>query len=774
MTAASATKAAGITAALAVPSRIGRLKDELLATRAQFCFERARLVTESYRETEGEHIAIRRAKSVAHVFERMPIFIRPGELIVGQRAATLGGRSVYPEFHLNGLDEHTTPPEIWDFWHGRTMGDRTRACHPDALRLAEDELAAGYCTGSSSGFGHMIVDYEKVLRVGLEGIMSEAGDGLFAARADGDAEGVAFLESVLIVSRGLIRWAERYAELAEALAAQEQETGRRDELLDIARICRRVPRAPAHTLHEALQSFWFVHLALHVEQFGWSISAGRLDQYLYPYARDLLSGDRPARLEAWELLLSLWVKSMENVGTEVKQTVFQNLTLGGSDAQGRDESNELSHLCLAATAALRMVQPALSVRWHRNIDPGFWRRCLDLIALGTGMPAIFNDEVIVAALVDHGVEPDDAVGYGIVGCVEASIPGKEQGVTSGGHLNVAKALELALNDGRSLTTGRQVGPKTGPAASLSSFEEVWNAYEQQVRYLASLDVLAATLAGEEQKRSGHYPLESALLCDCIAKRRDLVFGSTRYNLPGVAIYGPTNAYDALHAIRRLVFEQGALTLEELVHALAADFEGAEPLRLMLANHAERFGNGNGAVDALANDINTVHAEFFWSHTDGRGGRFTCGVWPVEGHVGAGAKTGAGADGRRAGAPLVDGVGACQGADRSGPTSLVTSVARLNNRDHWSAGNTFNIKFSPSTIAAERGMNALCALLTTFLQSGGQQVQVNVVDAGTLRRAQERPREYDDLLVRVAGFSANFTTLSKATQDEIISRTEQAV
>ncbi len=774
MTVASAANAAPITDALAVSPRISRLKDELLATRTEFCFERARLVTESYRETEGEHIAIRRAKSIARVFERTPIFIRPGELIVGQRAARLGGRAVYPEFHLNGLDESSTPPEVWEYWRGRTMGDRTRASHPDALRLAEEELAAGYCTGSSTGFGHMIVDYQKALRVGLDGVMREADDGLAAARADGDAEGVAFLESILIVSRGLICWAERYADLAEELARQDQETGRRDELLEIALICRRVPRMPARTFHEALQSFWFVHLALHIEQFGWSISAGRFDQYMYPYARDLLVGGRPARDDAWELVLSLWVKFMENIGTEVKQTVFQNLTLGGSDAEGRDESNELSHLCLAATAALRMIQPALSVRWHRNIDPEFWRRCLGVIELGTGMPALFSDEVIVDALVHHGVDPADAVGYGIVGCVEASIPGRQQGVTSGGHLNVAKALELALNDGRSLTTGRQIGPKTGPVASLSSFDAVWNAYEQQVRYLASLDVLAATIAGEEQKRSGYYPLESALLSDCIAKRRDLVFGSTRYNLPGVAIYGPTNAYDALHAIRRLVFERRALTLEELVHALATDFEGAEPLRLMLANHDERFGNGNQAVDTLANDLNAVHAEFFWSHTDGRGGRFTCGVWPVEGHVSAGAKTGAGADGRRAGGPLVDGVGACHGADRSGPTSLVTSVARLNNRDHWSAGNTFNIKFSPSTITGETGRNALGALLTTFFRSGGQQVQVNVVDAATLRRAQERPSEYEDLLVRVAGFSANFTTLSKATQDEIISRTEQAV
>ena len=747
---------------LPVPPRIERLKSELLAVETEVCFERARIVTEAFQETEGCHPAIRRATATARVFAELPIFIRPDELIVGQRASKLGARSVYPEFHLNGLTASSTPPEIWSYWHGRTMGDRARASHPDALRVAEAELAAGYCTGTASGFGHMIVDYEKALKVGFSGIIREARAGLAAAKAERDEEGAAFLESVLISSHGIIRWAERYAELAESLGLRE-----------ISRICRKVPEHPAETFHEALQSFWFVHLALHIEQYGWSISAGRFDQYMVGSMREGLANGSVSREDVWELLLSLWVKFMENVGTKVKHTVFQNLTLGGSDADGRDESNELSHLCLDATAALRMIQPALSVRWHPRIDPEFWKHCHEVISLGTGMPALFNDTVIIPALVAHGVERHDAVGYGIVGCVEASVPGKEQGVTAGGHLNVAKALELALNDGRSMTTGAQIGLRTGPAAAMERFESLFDAYRAQVRYLATLNVLASVIAGEEQKRSGYYPLESALLSDCLAKRRDLVFGSTRYNLPGVAIYGPTNTCDALHAIRRFVFGERRLCLEELQRALVTDFREAEGFRLMLANHAERFGNDMEAVDKLANEVSSVHSRFFAEHTDARGGRFTCGVWPVEGHVSAGAKTAAGADGRRSGAPLVDGVGACQGADRRGPTALLNSVARLNNRDDWPAGNTFNIKFSRATVTGDAGVRRLAALVEGFFRRGGQQIQINVVDAETLRLAQERPREYEDLLVRVAGFSANFTTLSRSTQDEIISRTEQS-
>ena len=780
---------------LPVPRRIARLKSELLAVETDVCFERARIVTDAYRETAGSnptamgpdrqaesgplHPALRRATATARVFAELPIFIRPGELLVGQRAARLGARSVYPEFHLDGLTEASTPPEIWSYWHGRTMGERVRASHPEALRTAEAELAAGYCTGAASGFGHMIVDYEKALQVGLLGIIREAETERAAARADGDEEGEAFLRSVITSLRGVIRWAERYAELAESLAHRTSRPGgefvsesRRNELLDISRICRKVPAHPAETFHEALQSFWFVHLALHIEQYGWSISAGRFDQYMVPFIRSELASGSIDRYHSWELLLSLWVKFMENVGTKVKHTVFQNLTLGGSGADGEDESNELSHLCLDATAALRMIQPALTVRWHPRIEPAFWKRCHEVISLGTGMPALFNDDVIIPALVAQGVARHDAVGYGIVGCVEASIPGKEQGVTAGGHLNTAKALELALNDGRSMTTGARIGPRTGGAEAMQSFEALFDAYQAQVRSLASLNVLASILAGEEQKRNGYYPIESALLSDCIRRRRDLVWGSTRYNLPGVAIYGPTNTYDALHAIRRFVFDEKRLSLEDLRDALVADFRDGEALRLMLANHDERFGNDVSVVDELANQVNAVHARFFRDHTDGRGGRFTCGVWPVEGHVAAGTRTAAGADGRRSGAPLVDGVGACQGADRRGPTALLASVASLNHRDDWPAGNTFNVKFSPTTVAGDPGIRRMAALVEGFFRRGGQQIQINVVDAQTLRLAQQRPWEHEDLLVRVAGFSANFTTLSLSTQDEIISRTEQ--
>ena len=758
---------------LPVPERVERLKAELFATADSVCFERACIVTRVYRETEGAPTAIRRAKALRAVFAEMPIFIRDGELLVGQGAARLGARAVYPEYHLHGLTPETTPAEVWGYWHGRTLGDEVHRAHPEPLRLAESESAAGGCTGTASGFGHVIVDYEKALLLGFRAIIREARQRLGNA-PDDDREGRAFLEAVVIAAEGIILWAERYADLAEALALHEAKPARAAELRRIAAICRRVPAEPARDFHEALQSFWFVHLAMHIEQYGWSISAGRFDQYMYPFFHQDVASGALSPGQAWELLLNLWVKFMENVGSRIRETTFQNLTLGGQDAQGRDQSNELSHLCLDATAALRMNQPALSVRWHRGISSVFWRHVHETLALGLGLPALFNDEVIIPALTTHGVSRDDAVGYGIVGCVEACVPGKQQGVTAGGHLNVAKALELALNDGRSMITRVQIGPRTGEPEAFEGFDDLWRAYVEQVEYLAGLDILASILAGEGQERHGHCPLMSSLLDDCLARRRDLVFGGTRYNLPGVCIYGPTNVYDGLMAIRELVCEEKRLTWGELRRALLDDFDGHEATRQMLARKAPRFGNGCDEVDELANQVNAVHAEFFWKHVDSRDGRFTCGVWPVEGHVHAGQRTAATPDGRRMGAPLVDGVGACQGADRNGPTALLRSVARLNHAEHWTAGNTCNIKFSRSSIASAAGVERLEALITTFMQLGGQQVQINVLDEASLRAAQADPAAYADLIVRVAGFSAYFTQLSRDTQDEIISRSTHTV
>jgi len=758
---------------LPVTERINWLKDELFRTKDSVCFERARIITESYKNTENQHFALRRANAIYDVFAKMPIFIREGELIVGQRASSLGARAVYPEFNLHGLSRENTPQEIWDYWNDRCMDFMVKSAHPERLRMSESELAAGYCTGTSSGFGHVIVDYEKALNRGFNSIIAEADD-LLNNTPQSDSKGRAFLEAVKIAGEGIILWANRYANLADQKANNEHDLARKAELRRIAEACRHVPAEPARDFLEAIQCFWLVHLAMHIEQYGWSISAGRFDQYMYPfYHKDIESGIL-SKDQAWELILNLWVKFMENVGTCIKESTFQNMTLGGQDKDGNDQSNELSSLCIDATIALHIHQPALSVRWHPNISPDFWKRVHLAISEGLGLPALFNDDVIMPALIAHGMSPEDAVGYGIVGCVEASIPGKEQGVTAGGHINVAKALELALNDGKSMITGRQIGINTGNPIKFQSFDDLWNAYASQVEYLAGLNILATHIAGEQQKLMGHCPLMSSLLDDCLKNRSDLVFGGTRYNLPGIAIYGPSNVYDSLIAIKLYVCEEKLITWVELHEMLLNDFQGSESIRQMLIHNAPKFGNGIEEVDSLANKVNAVHADFSWKQVDSRNGRYTCGVWPVTAHVGAGHWVAATPDGWHRGAPIVDGVGACQGMDRNGPTALLQSVAQLNNKEHWPAGNVCNIKFSKSSISSGDGISNLQDLTTTFMSLDGQQLQINVVDAETLRNAKAHPELYGDLIVRVAGYSAYFTQLGSDVQDEIIMRSEHTV
>jgi formate C-acetyltransferase len=754
-----------------LPDRIIRLRDELFNTEGGDCFERAKLITASYKGSEGEPNVIRRARAFRDILRDTPIYIRDGELLVGARSARLGRRTTYPEYSV-GRDAEW-PPGIREYWAGNTIGDLSRRLHPDYVKMADSELAACYVTGTDTGFGHMIVDYDKAISKGLRFVIEEALRESEKAAVENDAEGRNFCDAVICSCEGVIAWANRYASLAARMAAGTEDAGRRSELTEIAEVCMRVPEFPARNFREALQAFWFIHLALHIEQKGWSISAGRFDQYMYPYyEKDISSGVTEEVL--FELILSLWIKFMENVDSNVKMTAFQNLTLGGCDASGRDQSNALSKQCLDATLATGFNQPALSVRWHKGISEDFKDRIMRVIGAGLGMPALFNDDIIIKALIRNGVTRRDALDFGIVGCVEAAVSGKMQGLTAGGHVNIAKALEFALFDGRSLTSGRQIGLHTGDASEFNTFEELFAAYTRQSRWLSGINIASAQIAGDAQKILGHCPFCSSLLDDCLAKRRDMVDGGTRYSLSGVAVLGATNAADGLLALKKLVFEDRLYTMNEVLDALRSNYAGFENMRQTFLNHGCRFGNDIPEADETANRVYAVHAEFLSSHPDARGGHYTCGIWPVNGHVHSGYQTGASADGRFSGAPLVDGIGACQGADRSGPTALLKSVARLNNIEHWAAGNTCNIKFTKMSAGNRSGFAKIIILIDTFMRLGGQELQINVVDGATLRAAQQNPGDYADLVVRVAGYSAYFTTLGRDVQNEIISRMEQVI
>ncbi len=763
-----------------VSPRIARLKDDLMQTSSELCFERAEILTAAYQKYESEHPVLRRAKALHDVFCQLPIFIREGELIAGQRASKLAGRSVYPEYNLSHLDPQLIPAEIRQYWQGKTISDLTHARYPETLLKAEKELACGYVTGASSGYGHVIVDYEKVINKGLVSICDEArhhlqtlDDGAADDAAD-NLEQKMFLESVCITLEGVMKWARRYAKLADHLADVAADGDRQKELRLIARHCRQVPAGPARTFHEALQSFWFIHIALHIEQFGWSISAGRLDQYLFPFYSSALETGDLSEPELFELLQNLWIKFMENTDTGAGHTVFQNLTLGGQDENGNDMSNRLSFLCLDVMKSLKVNQPALSVRWHPKIDPAFWTAVHQAIARGMGMPAIFNDNVIIAALEARGVSREHAYQYGIVGCVEPCIPGSQYGVTAGGHLNCAKALELALNNGQSMLTKQAIGVRTGSVSSFNTFEDLWQAYQKQVAYLLDLNLIETDINGQIQKAFGQCPLMSSLLNDCLAQKKEMNQGGARYNLSGLSVFGSSDTCDSFMSIRKWVFDHALLDLESLRQLLISDFEDHPSFRLLFANKTPRYGNDVPEADDMINRVNAVHADYLSGKYDFRGGQYTCGVWPVNGHVDSGTWTAALPDGRQSGQPLADGVGPCQGADRQGPTALLRSVSKLNNLRHWPAGNTCNIKFSAAYMKQSADIERLRDLVTTFMILGGQELQINVLDQKTLLDAMEFPEKHADLIVRVAGYSAYFTRLSRQVQQEIVSRTVQCV
>jgi len=747
--------------------RIEALRKEYFATPFGNCFERAYALTRSYQRTEGESAALRRAKAFYEVVTTVPLYIRPGELLVGSRSSHLCHRVTYPEYQLSrNID---WPEDLYAYWKGKTVQEASLELHTDVIAANDREMTCGYVTGTATGFGHLVVDYEKAIRKGFRAIREEAEAGLPLAQTGKEKD---FLQSILIVCDAMVAWANRYADLAEE-EAKSASCERAAELMEIARICRKVPEFPAESFHEALQAFVFVHIAIHIEQYGWSVSAGRFDQYMFPFFEADLRAGKPEE-DIWELLLSLWMKFMENIHDGVGHTTFQNFTIGGQDAEGRDQSNALSHLCLDAMAATRFIQPAVSLRWHKNIDPDFWDHAMETIAQGMGMPALFNDEIIISALELNGVPHEEALNYAIVGCVEPCIPGKEQGMTAGGHLNPTKVLELTLQNGRSLLTGKMLGIPTGDPRTFRDFEELFAAYTKQMHYIAGINLQTDQIASESQIRLVPCPLTSSLLDDCIARRRDMVDGGTRYSLPGCCIMGATNAVDAMLNLKKLVYEEKKYTMDEVLQALEDNFEGHEVMRQVMLHQPVRFGNGIPEADEMANRVYGVHAAFNSMHADSRGGHYTSGVWPVETHVASGYQTAASPDGRRSGDPLVDGVGAVQGIDRNGPTALLSSVASLNNVEQWAGGNTCNIKFSASALQTDNARRNMGLMAQTFMVLGGQELQINVVDQSVLLDAQEHPENYQDLVVRVAGFSAYFTRLSRAVQNEIISRNTQEI
>lgn len=778
------------------------LKRRLLNAKNSICIERARLVTESMRETEGQPMILRQAKALAHILENITLNIFPDELIVGTMTSEPPGAILFPEgvgllmlaepeairdrpvnpFQISDEELAIFNEEISPYWERRTIGAYASSYFPAQTDLIAGKFAFFILT-ELAGISHATIDYPSLLSVGFEEIAARASERI-DEHDSGDREDAevlskcTFYKAAKLVSEAVVRFGQRYAGRARALAMSEVDERRRNELLMLAQICDRVPARPPRTFHEALQFIWFTQIALHQENYEQAISMGRMDQYLFPlYQKDVKQGDLDYE-KAVELVQCLWIKTSELVPlfSSAVTTFFgglptnQAVTIGGVDRAGKDATNELSYLFLDATHRIRVRQPNFLVRLHRDTPVEFRDRVSEVIAAGGGILAVVNDEAIIPALMRWGVSLEDTRDYAITGCVEPTSAGRTFGSTDAALFNLGICLELALTNGRSRILQEDIGVRSGDPLKFSSMDELLEAFREQVAYFVKHMVVGCNCLGIVNREIKPTPLLSVCIDGCFEAGRDITLGSSTYNFTGVQAVGIADVADSLAAMDQLVFSEGALTMDELLRALESNFEDEESLRQMLLYRAPKYGIDDDAADRYAQLVARVYSDEVERYANTRGGRFIPGIYPMNTHNGFGLFVGALPSGRLAQTSLVDGVSPGHGNDAKGPTAAMRSVAKI---DHcpFANGVSYNMKFTPTALVGEGGAKRLSALIKTYFDLGGMHVQFNVVDRETLLDAQRHPERHRDLLVRIAGFSAHFTELTREVQDEIIARTE---
>lgn len=779
--------------------RTEALRRHSLDTRPSLSAERAVLLTRFYREHDGRwSVPVMRARSFLDLCERKALHLGERELIVGERGPAPKAVPTFPELTCHSVEDlrildsrpktsYAVAPEVIEayerevipYWRGRSLRDRIFATLPP-------EWHALYEAGLFTEFmeqrapGHTVLD-DKIYGRGLVDFKADIAAGLGSLDTRKDPEAWAKREQLLamdIACDAVLLFAARHAEQARLAAEAEAEPGRRAELLKIAQACARVPAHAPRDFHEALQSYWFCHLAVISELNGWdSFNPGHLDQHLRPFYERGLADGSLTREGARELVECFFVKfnnhpAPPKVGVTAEEsgtyTDFANINLGGLLVDGSDGSNELSHLLLDVIDDMHLLQPSSNLQLSRKTPDAVLKHTLRVVRKGYGFPSLFNADAVVEQQLRQGKTLADARAGGCSGCVETGAFGKEAYVLTG-YFNLPKVLELALHDGVDPRTGARLGPATGTPGALSSFDEVFAAFEAQLRHVLDVKVAGNETIGQMYARLMPAPFLSVLTDDCIRNGRDYNAGGARYNNTYIQGVGIGSLTDALAAIRVAVFEEKRLGLVDLVRATDADFAGQEELRARLVHRMPKYGNDDDRADSLMRRS----FELFFGAVDGRpcsrGGVYRIQMLPTTCHVYFGSVTGATADGRGAGLPLSEGISPVQGADRRGPTAVVRSAAKM---DHVRTGGTLlNMKFAPSLLEGDAGIDHLAQLVRGYFTLDGHHVQFNVVRADTLREAQANPGEHRDLIVRVAGYSDYFCDLSPALQEEIIGRTE---
>ena len=773
-------------AALPCSQRIQTLKGAMLAEPRYATIEQAKIITKSYQQTEGQPRCIQRACALKASLEHITIRIDPHERIVGNRTPGVRGGVVFPETGASWVDkEFETLPtrpqdqfqvhpeeiavfrrDILPYWKGRSLEDQVR----QTVGSQVDSMAKVVKINQKDhSQGHICPNTKKWLALGPNGIRQQAQ----AHLASAELSQKAFYESVILTMEGACRFMERYADLAQSMYEQSGL----ENLLQVAAVCRKLSKEPPETYQEALQSTWFLYVILQMEGNASSFSPGRMDQYLYPY----FEASRKVGMtmaDALELTECLWLKFNQLVYLRNSNSakyfagfpIGFNVAIGGQKADGSDASNELSYLFLQAQAHLLLPQPNLSLRIYRNSPQELLEAATRVIALGSGMPQIFNDESVIPALETHGVSHEDAVNYAIVGCVELTTHGNALAWSDAAMFNLLKVLELTLHNGVDQLTGQQTGLDLGNLTTYQTFAELEAAFAKQIDYFTNRMVQCVTQVEAMHEALLPTPFLSAVIDDCMERGLDVTQGGAHYNFAGVQAIQVANVADSLAAIKCLVYNQKKLTAQELLHALKTNFQDAPLIRAMLLNKAPKYGNDVAWVDELGAKWVNYFADGLKKYRNKRGGIYQMGLYTVSAHVPMGQNVAASADGRYSKDPLADGgVSAMYGRDTSGPTALLQSVSKLP-FEKASNGTLLNMKFLPQFFRTDTGILKFTQLLRAVSQLGISHIQFNVLNEEDLRNAQLHPENHRGLTVRVAGYTAYFTELARDLQDEIIART----
>ena len=792
--------------------RMKDFREEVLDEKPYIDAERAILATEAYKENLNQPRVMVRAKMLEKILDHMSIYIEDKSLLAGNQATKNRNAPIFPEytmeFVINELDQFEKRDgdvfyitektkeqlrEIAPFWENNNLRARGEALLPEEVRVFMETGVFGMEGKLNAGDAHLAVNYERILKDGLKGYekrVKECKASLDLTDSD-SIDKYCFYNAVLIVLDAVCAFANRYSVLAKKLAEKELNQERKLELLEMSRICAKVPYEPAETFQEAVQSVWFIQLILQIESNGHSLSYGRFDQYMYPYYdRDIKNGNI-TEAEALELLTCLWIKtltinkvrSQAHTLSSAGSPMYQNVTIAGQTTDKKDAVNDLSFLVLKSVAQTRLTQPNLTVRYHKNINKQFFDECVEVMRLGFGMPALNNDEIIIPSFMDWQVKEEDAYNYSAIGCVETAVPGKwGYRCTGMSYINFPRMLLCTMNNGVDLTSNKRFTKGYGYFTDMESYEELLKAWDKTVREITRYSVIVENAIDKASERDVPDVLCSALTDDCIARGKTIKEGGAVYDFISGLQVGIANMADCLAAIKKLVYEEKKITRQELWNAILDDFSSPENKKIqeMLIREAPKYGNDDDYVDQLIVEAYDSYIDEIEKYPNTRynrgpiGGIRYAGTSSISANVGQGMSTMATPDGRNAFEPLAEGCSPAHNSDKNGPTAVFKSVSKLRT-NKITGGVLLNQKMTPQMLSTEENRQKLELLIQTFFNRlHGYHVQYNIVSKETLIDAQKHPEKHKDLIVRVAGYSAFFNVLSKKTQDDIIGRTEQSI